>query len=376
VAKIVPIGDLGTRMAEQGRIRLGERTAKAMRALDVFRFTSADKAALDQLAALYGGVVQPWTDPKANPQNQWQLKSEASDIRVFLPSGALSVWYEKWGGKGAERRCDGIDVEVPSRDPNEPYQTVPCICSQRNLMECKPYTRLNVILPEVNFGGVWRLETKSWAAAHEMPAMEAVLQELQTRGILEARLILAKQSIEGGRRQFVVPKLVLGVSTQAILEGAARVGSLAQPARAELEAGSGYDHEGDDFVNDEIDSEDGPGVVMPSPSVASSGADDDIVDAEVVEPTPPEPVATGNGRVEVVLAVKRLVAANPITDETETRHQLCRIASKQRTSSSKELTNSEVAALLGAIEEHLRGERDAVVEDGKFIRFGRKHAAR
>ena len=53
--EVTPLRNLG-RVPEQGRIRLGVKTERAMKALDTFRFTSADHDAICQVADIYGGV--------------------------------------------------------------------------------------------------------------------------------------------------------------------------------------------------------------------------------------------------------------------------------------------------------------------------------
>ena len=65
---IVPIAKDYGRIPEQGRIRLGIKTERAMKALDTFRFTSPDPGAIEAIAGLYGGKTKPWIEMKATPQ--------------------------------------------------------------------------------------------------------------------------------------------------------------------------------------------------------------------------------------------------------------------------------------------------------------------
>ena len=67
------------------------------------------------------------------------------------------------------RRCDGETCTLTTAGYSD---MVDCMCAAENKMECVPKTRLNVILPEIKFGGVWLLTTNSWNAAKELPAME------------------------------------------------------------------------------------------------------------------------------------------------------------------------------------------------------------
>jgi len=237
--EVTPLRNLG-RVPEQGRIRLGVKTERAMKALDTFRFTSADHDAICQVADIYGGVVSKWMPPRSK-QQQWEVITGSSDIRVFLPPNSIDVWYEQWSGGGCLRRCDGVTVSIPLKTPDGMDTDIePCLCQkEQGQQKCSPYTRLNVILPEIKFGGVWRLESKGWNAANEMPSMATMLQQMQTMGLMEGRLILEHRSrVSGGQtKHFVVPRLAMDTSPMEILSGEAKVGSLQQSVAApELEA--------------------------------------------------------------------------------------------------------------------------------------------
>ena len=228
MSKVTPLNSMG-RTPEQGRIRLGVKTERAMKSLDTFRFTSPDREAVCQIADLYGGVVEEWKPPRSK-QQQWEVITGTSDIRVFLPPDSIHVWYEQWSGGGCQRRCDGVTVSIPVKTPDGmDTDTEPCLCQdEQGPQKCSPYTRLNVILPEIKFGGVWRLESKGWNAANEMPNMAMMLQQMQIVGLMEGRLILEQRSrVSGGQtRHFVVPRLAMDISPTEILSGDARVGSL------------------------------------------------------------------------------------------------------------------------------------------------------
>jgi len=227
--EIKSITKLG-RIPEHGRIRLGVKTERAMKALDTFRFTSPDRQAICQLADLYGGVVGEWSPPRAK-QTQWEVISGSAEIRIFLPPNSIDVHYEQWSGGGCQRRCDGEEVEVPMKTPDGmDLDTVPCICAATNKMDCNPYTRLRVIIPDIKFGGIWRMESKGWNAANELPGMATVLEQLQTIGIVEGKLTLEQRSkISGGQtRHFVVPRLSTDTSPTEILSGQAQVHALSK----------------------------------------------------------------------------------------------------------------------------------------------------
>tara|TARA_Y100001951_G_C11230477_1_gene234299 strand:- start:75 stop:902 length:828 start_codon:yes stop_codon:yes gene_type:complete len=225
--EIVPLKNLG-RAPEHGRIRLGVKTERAMKSLDTFRFTSPDKSAIEQIATIYGGRVESWTPPRTK-QEQWEVITTANELRVYLPPHSIDVWYEAWSGGGCQRRCDGVTAEVPLKTPDGmDIDSVPCPCGTEETMICAPYTRLRVILPDVRFGGVWRLESKGWNAANEMPGMASMLEQMQSIGLAECRLILEKRSkVSGGQtRHFVVPRLAMDASPEEIMEGGGQATAL------------------------------------------------------------------------------------------------------------------------------------------------------
>jgi hypothetical protein len=237
--------------------------------LAAFRFTSPDKEAIETLAAQYGGTPQPWDEPKASVQGQWEVFTEADTIDVLLPADdALSVWYEKWAGSGCERRCDGLVCTLPNAGPDGDDEEAACLCSKQGIMSCSVKTRLNVVLPGVNFMGVWRYESTSWAVADEMSAIEPILQSVQARGILRARLVLEQRSkiTPKGKRNFTVTKLVLAATMEELASGMAGLPGI--PVSTQQPAGA--------LGTGKIEGGGQPGEVPP-PSL-----DDDIVDAELV----------------------------------------------------------------------------------------------
>ena len=230
--KPAPLTEMN-RIPEQGRIRTGIKTERAMRALDTFRFTSADREAICQLADIYGGRVVEWQAPRSK-QQQWEVVTGSSELRVFLPKNSISVSYEEWSGGGLVRRCDGVTMQVPMKTPDGlELDSLPCECSA---VGCTPHTRLQVILPEIRFGGVWRLESKGWNAANELPGMAQMLEQLHTIGIVEGQLSLEKRSsVSGGQtRHFIVPRLSVDVSPEDIIAGITTVSSLESTPVPEL----------------------------------------------------------------------------------------------------------------------------------------------
>ncbi len=255
--EIVPIGQVSRRAPEAGRIRIGVKTEKAMKSIDTFRFTSQHQNLIEQLADMYGGTPKPWSEPKARIQNQYEVITTTSQIPVYLPPGGLSQNYELWGGGGCLRRCDGIVVEqVVMHGDNAVPEQSPCICVAKGQSECRPYTRITVVLPELPFAGTWRLETKGWNALAELPGMFDMVTTLQGEGqMVQALLGVEKRAdtVGGKKRQFVVPTLAIAESPKQIQAGQATVGAIGGgrqagigPApRLELDAG-------EDIVDGEV----------------------------------------------------------------------------------------------------------------------------
>lgn len=257
---IVPLNQLDRRMPEAGRIRLGERAGKAMRSLDHLRFTSPTRSLIEQIAGLYGGAAAAWNEPKAANTAQWQVTITADAVPVYVVPDGLSVNYELWSGGGCVRRCDGeicmISVNTP--DGGEQRQ-VPCQCAAQGAMECRPYTRMQLILPEISFAGVWRLETKGWNAVHELPGMYDMIDQLAAKGQMVRALVSVerrRQKTRGQTRDFVVPKLTMAETALELQAGHANAAALSSSSVAPTSA------------------------IGPAP-VAS--ADDDIADAEVID---------------------------------------------------------------------------------------------
>ena len=215
----MPIIDLQRRLREVGRIRLGEQVRNKSgngthpAKLEKFRFTSADKYAIDLVAKAYGGEVQPWAGAAVG--TQWELYTDSTNLDVLVPPVDLAFgqWMELWSGGGCLRRCDRqINIIDDS----------PCACDP-DLPECKPTTHLGVILTGVDGIGIWRLSSHGWAAATELNGAIEVLRVVQNRGaMVPARLLLEQRQqkkIVSGKPEtfnFAVPVLDLNLDVAAL----------------------------------------------------------------------------------------------------------------------------------------------------------------
>lgn len=341
--EITPMASMQRRMPEHGRIRIGEKTAKAMKAIDTFRFTSGDRKAIEAIAMLYGGELSAFEDGKV--KGQWQVKTESKEINVVLPPDPLqgTPVYELWSGGGCQRRCNGEVCEVPVKTPEgATTMAQDCICSSNDKLECKPITRLNVILPEIRFGGSWRLETKGWNAAHELPGMVEMVLSLQEQGMIRALLALEpRTSVSGGQtKKFVVPVIRLADTPNDLAAGLTSMGALPVGAPA-LESGPPVD----------------PEPELNHPLIQLD--EDDFIEAEIVE----------DDEVAKKLRQRIAIRCNELwpIDADEVRHGLAEKVSRGRTQSTKDLSEEELRHLLERLAEIERGEWIVERIDGAMV---------
>lgn len=221
----MPILTLQRRSRELGRIRIGQQVAVGTdgktrpEKLDRFRLTSASRALLDKAAALYGGTVTEWTNGGAT---QYEVITTATRLPVLVPPQPVSQWYELWSGGGCQRRCDG---------EREVLTDQPCLCSpDPEDRACKPTTRLNVVLRDVEGVGVWRLESHGYYAATELPSTAEFLA--QTSGYIQGWLSLEERVIKRNNqtRRFMVPTIEVDVTPAALMTGGGAPAALAAGA--------------------------------------------------------------------------------------------------------------------------------------------------
>lgn len=218
--------DLQRRLAEIGRIRIGQQVAtgngkRRPTKLTTFRLTSPDRNRIAQAAVLYGGTPTEWEAPAGK---QWEVVTEADALNVICPPSdmAFSQHYELWSGGGCQRRCDGR---------NESISEGLCQCDP-DKRECTIHTRLSVMLRDLPGLGVWRIDTSGYYAAVELQGAVEVVQLAAGRGqMLPARLRLEQRMIKRagqGVKRFAVPVLDIEVSPAQLLGGGAPMAMLEQ----------------------------------------------------------------------------------------------------------------------------------------------------
>ncbi|MGG5257492.1 hypothetical protein [Phycicoccus avicenniae] len=252
----MPIITTQRRMAEHGRIRLGQKVTGTSRAgkeytrpskLDRFRFTSPNQGLIEQIAQRYGGTAAPWDNAG---KAEHEVVSDARSIPVIVVKGGFSQWHEFWTAGGCKHRCDG------EKDPTGAY----CDPDDPNHIAAidKPTTRLSVMLSEIESLGVWRMESKGWNAAAELPSMAELA--MHVGDLVPATLSLAERSsiIETQKgpqtSRFVVPVLDLHVTKARLVElvggpnGAPQIGAAPAGGAAQIEAAPAVPDYGDDIA--------------------------------------------------------------------------------------------------------------------------------
>lgn len=186
------------RLRQLGEIRIGhavrlkgvDRRGKPKikpEKLSKFRLTSPDKGLLEQVAALYGGEVVPWSPANGDP-DEWQVYTQTAEVPILIPPRSTTLWYELQDGRRLERQCDGETEKRRNR---------PCVCNPDKTLawndkrECDISLRLNVMLRDLPAIGVWLLKSKGRNAAVEIPMLAEIVasagQYVSARLGMEAR---------------------------------------------------------------------------------------------------------------------------------------------------------------------------------------------
>ncbi len=216
----MPILNLQMRMRQLGEIRIGHvvPTGRTRRdgkpgtrpaKLNHFRFTSASREILTEVAALYGGEVQPWTPANGGP-SEFEVYSSVNRLPVLIPPrDAVSQWYELYAGSKCQRRCDGQTEHKSDR---------PCMCDPDD-RECAITTRVNVMLRDVPALGQWLLVSKGYHAAVTLPPAAELLA--QAGGYVAGWLGMEEKSaiVKDKPARFMVPTLDVEITPAALMAG-------------------------------------------------------------------------------------------------------------------------------------------------------------
>jgi hypothetical protein len=362
----VTILDLQRRIAEVGRIRIGQQVAgnngrKRPEKLTTFRLTSSDRTRIDQAAQLYGGTVEQWDAPAGK---QWETVTETDCLNVIVPPSDMcfSQAYELWSGGGCARRCDGY---------NESISQGPCVCDPEK-RECSIHTRLSVMLADLPGLGVWRIDTSGYYAAVELQGAVNVIQMAAGRGqMLPARLRLEQRMVKRlgeGTRRFAVPVLDVEISPAQLLGGSA-------PQPILVEQGTGrvlepverpaltpvpdtvVEHPVASIADQAAPIDDKPKRRSTTPAVPKTGIAPRTVAqaaADAVEPAPVEEPAADEEPVELITPAQLKKLSIQLReagfDTRETAHAFVIAAIEREITSSKELTKDEASKVIDLLE--------------------------
>lgn len=206
--------DLQRRIAEVGRIRIGQQVASGNgksrpEKLTTFRLTSPNRTRIQQAAKIDGGQPAEWDAPAGK---QWEVVTQSDALSVIVPPSdmAFSQHYELWSAGGCQRRCDGNTDSISDG---------PCLCNP-DQRECAIHTRLSVMLADLPGLGVWRIDTSGYYAAVELQGAVGVVQIAAGRGqMLPAQLRLEQRMVKRGGKtmRFAVPVLDVEISPAQLI---------------------------------------------------------------------------------------------------------------------------------------------------------------
>lgn len=196
------IFDRQRRYRELGRIRIGEKNEKGYPTrLDVFRLTSPSLDLLRFASGLWGGIPNEWEGAPGEGV-QYELTTESDTLEVYVPQQniAASQLMELYTKGGIQRRCDG-SVELRSGRA--------CMCDPE-ARECSPTTHVLFMLPQLPDVGVWRLTSRGWNTAAEMPATIDLLSQLSGEGVIPMGMLAIEvrtSVVDGMTKHYNVPVL-------------------------------------------------------------------------------------------------------------------------------------------------------------------------
>lgn len=214
----MPILDLQLRLRQLGTLRMGELVTKNGKTFpstrDTWRVTTSDEKIAAAIAERFGGTVSEW-DSKSAERLVVDTDTKALPVAV-VPGHAISQWYELWAGGGCKRRCDGVDEAVSGGA---------CLCDPESDQgrECKPTTRLSLVVRGIEALGLFRLNTGGWYAAQELGGAVQFLEQVTARGeSMDGWLRIEERRVvrDGQTKVFKVPVLDVAFGMERLLPSA------------------------------------------------------------------------------------------------------------------------------------------------------------
>lgn len=196
------IADVQRRLRELGRIRIGSKDERGYPTrLDVFRLTSPSLELLRFASGQWGGVPAEWVGAPGEG-TQYELVTETGELEVYVPKQDVAgkQLLELYTKGGVQRRCDGTTELRSGRS---------CMCDPDD-RACTPTTHVLFILPQIPDIGTWRLVSRGWNAAAELPATVDFLGQVsETSAPPLATLAIETRTsvVDGKTKHFSVPVL-------------------------------------------------------------------------------------------------------------------------------------------------------------------------
>jgi len=141
------------RLPRIGKIRLGVKVEKANgttypKETDYF-------VVPEEVAAIYG-----------EKPTMLDVLLPVNDLTIILPTSY------KWYGQTQEKKCEGNGKEARRYNAaTHTWDPHDCLCEQYQTGGCSRRTHLQVILPKVNQGGVYQIDTSSLDAVIQIQSM-------------------------------------------------------------------------------------------------------------------------------------------------------------------------------------------------------------
>jgi len=360
-------------MSQVGRVRIGIKKGNRPIKIETFRFTSAYKEAIENIAALYGGEVGLWKPDEKGTQ-QYEVITEANAIPIIVaPGQVLDMWNELWNRGGCIRRCDG---------QMERLSGSPCLCpsdidERRELAKtgkaCSETTRFSFIVRDAGVLGLWRLDTKGHYAAVEMAGIAELLEQATMQGsYIPATLFLDQRTAlkKGQTLRYVVPVIQINTSMGQVMESLGMSPTFGELGMAPPEAPKALSRpvpelpplDTDDIIADQAIeamydksiSGDGTGMALPP------------IEAEPVSYVSPE-----TGRISVPDPEPEVVAPEPLAP-SEVVEIFDAVVVEEQTEEVNEVLRKAVilAAKRNDIDDDLRHELTAYITNGRTIHAG------
>lgn len=100
---------------------------------------------------------------------------EPTALDVLIPVNDLTVVMPtayKWYGQSQEKKCEGNGERARRYNSHtHQWENRTCLCEKYELGECTRRAHLQVILPKVNHGGVYQIDTSSWDALIQIQSL-------------------------------------------------------------------------------------------------------------------------------------------------------------------------------------------------------------